>query len=130
MSDVDTSAEMVSAEIVWLEHLGGRPGAVDMLRALVAERDELRSQLNEACSARTAPKVKPLVWEDFEEGAGAKANAIGPLNYLILLSHRRGDYALSYSLPGYGVNLTENRSHKTLDEAKKAAQNDLQSLIE
>lgn len=44
----DTSNEAILAEIVWLEHLGGRPGAVDLLRALLAERDTLAAQLAEA----------------------------------------------------------------------------------
>lgn len=74
-----------------------------------------------AMTQAEARRVKPLEWENFE-GLGAKANIIGPLNYLITFWRGRGEFEISYSVPGFSTCLTDARFHKTLGDAKAAAQ--------
>lgn len=71
-------------------------------------------------NTRPAPRVKPLVWEDFE-GQGAKAKAIGRMGYLITKTSR-GWFAACESYPFYEGKSIGTENYPTLSGAKSAVQ--------
>lgn len=81
-----------------------------------------------APTPQDAVKVKPLVWEDFDE-RGAKASAFYNANYLINLWNGRGQFEVSFSYPGYQTGYDGERWHDTLEAAKADAQADYETRI-
>lgn len=77
---------------------------------------------------RATPKVKPLVWVDFD-GRGAKASAWLQANYMIS-RWSDGQFELSASYPGYSSGIDGAAMfHPTLEDAKAAAQADHEARI-
>ena len=78
--------------------------------------------------APAAPKVKALVWQDFD-GQGAKASGFYQANYLIALWRGKGKFEVSMSYPGYQTGFDGERWHDTIEAAKAAAQADYEARI-
>lgn len=74
-----------------------------------------------------APKVKPLVWADFD-GRGAKASGWRKANYLIT-KWSDGRFDLVESYPGHSGEYIQAPRYDSLEAAKAAAQADYESRI-
>jgi hypothetical protein len=74
------------------------------------------------------PRVKPLVWDDFE-GRGAKAQAWRKGSYLIQYWKSRDAFEVVESYPGYQGDSIGDGFYPTLEAAKAAAQADYEARI-
>lgn len=86
------------------------------------------AQLQAAWNTRPAPKVKPLVWDDFD-GGGAKARGFYHASYIITYWRGRCEFEVSMSYPGYQTGYDGKRFHQTIEDAKAAAEADYKHRI-
>jgi hypothetical protein len=93
------------------------------IKAAEAEVATLRAELDAARG-----RVKPLEWDDFEDGAGAKAPIAVGLSYLIT-RWADGRFEIEVSAPGISFGFEGDRYYPTLEVAKAAAQADYTARI-
>lgn len=103
-------------------------GAAKNLGPVCKAYSQARAALStHAAAPAQEVKVKALVWEDFD-GWGSKANAMLLTSYMIN-RWSDGKFEVSVSAPGYGTGFDGERFHRTMAEAKAAAQADYSARI-
>jgi len=89
----------------------------------VHDMDVTHRDYAEAAADAVLANVPGLVWEDFEEGRGAKARVFYSASYLIT-QWSASKYELAVSYPGYQAVFNGPRFYDSLALAKAAAEAD------